>query len=115
MIYFISKRLAHFPKNEKYDEFGKIYAREGNWISFGILILLVDFREDDRIVYIIFMKEGQNVQTMEKEASGYEKTIWFFLSIMIYIPQPLASHQEMKQVASATFERYKFNYASSVH
>ncbi|KAG5541439.1 hypothetical protein RHGRI_021307 [Rhododendron griersonianum] len=61
-------------------------------------MLLAGFREDGRIGYIIFMKEGENVPTAEKEASGDEKTIWFFLfRLMFCIPQPLASHQEMKQ------------------
>ncbi|KAI8547958.1 hypothetical protein RHMOL_Rhmol07G0235700 [Rhododendron molle] len=63
-------------------------------------MLVAGLREDGRIVYIIFMKEGENVPTMEKEASGNGKTIWFFLfHLMFYIPQPLASHQEMKQHA----------------
>ncbi|KAF7137733.1 hypothetical protein RHSIM_Rhsim07G0184600 [Rhododendron simsii] len=64
----------------------KICAREGYWNSFGILKLVADFREDGRIVYISFMKEGEKVPTMEQEASGDKKTICFFHSLMLYIP-----------------------------
>ncbi|KAG5541276.1 hypothetical protein RHGRI_021200 [Rhododendron griersonianum] len=98
MTYFIGNRLAHFLKNEKYDEFQKICARESKWNSFGILMLVAGFREDGGIGYIIFMKEGENVRTTEKEASSDEKTIWSFLfCLMFCIRQPQASHQEMKQ------------------
>ncbi|KAG5541847.1 hypothetical protein RHGRI_021630 [Rhododendron griersonianum] len=53
----------------------KVWAVDGNWTCFGILMPIASFRVDGTIIYITLMEEGKNVTTAEKESLVDEKTI----------------------------------------